>query len=376
MDWCAIRGLPLTPLRHEFEEILDEVRAHPKEYGFHGGEHYAVQGSLEPFGMPINFYGWKKHKDPVRGQTHKFEFQKTGELKMGDIYKDMERIVAINPDELEIMRTDLCADLSDVTVEDVNRRMRVQYKRRGSRVTEYLHIWKGAGETFYHGARPNCFRVYNKTAQLEDKFNKEMRSLKKNATQDVVMKTERFDKEAAVLAEAGYLSAQLEPDRAKKITIQFRDKLSKLKREAAPVFTYSPFEDVYKLKKDSVLTRVERQMGTRVPNALSTLGKLKKNLIDFDPFSPIDILQHSSKLPSRNGFTFAQYECGLSLRKMMEEFGRDYTQNYIKIHNSGNTSRAVELYTPFLEAVACERFISREQMTECYRDSVSRQIAA
>jgi len=330
VDKLDARIEQLTPLTPYFAEIMDEVRSHPQEFKAVKGEHYNLTCNLEQFGIGGIFHGWKRIPDPKRGQTHKIELLETGGSTWHGMKSELEKIVAIDPCRLHVMRTDLCADFPNVSVESLNRRMRVQYKRRGAHVTEYLHIWKGEGETYYHGQRPNCFRIYNKKAQLHAKFQKDFRKLRKIGNVDN------------------------EPPE---------------------------FDEIYpEIANMGMLTRVERQMGTRVPDAISTVGGMEVNLEHFNPFSPVTFIGKSRKIPPRDSYTFAQYEAGLRLMEMVEKFGYDYVRNYIVTHNPTNRARALDTYMPFLECASVEAeeemVVSKEQLFDSYRESVRKQLAA
>jgi hypothetical protein len=330
------------PFRREFQEFIEPVEFAMRHgwkklpEGFHQTEHYGAVGSLKPLGMDAYFHGWMRHKRNDGLQTHKLELNNVGESGKSRIYTDLESVVAIDPRRVEIMRFDCCADMRDVPVNFVKQHMRVVRKRRGANVLEFEdpyfeHIY-GRGETMYFGARPNCFRCYDKVAELKMQYKRVLREFE------------------GVRKRNGVVNQDSEP---------------------AP-----SFESLYGFKGDEVLTRVERSIvGRQVPQQLSTVGDLDR-LPDFDPFASVMIYADADSLPSRSEYTFTQYECGIHLRSLQQAFGLDYVYKHIRIHCGENAKREFEKYEPFFRVSACSVGFTREELYETYRASIRRQLAA
>lgn len=371
VDKLDVRLDAYQPFRPEFQAVLDEVRAHPREFGFHPSEHYHVTGSLQPFGIDAIFHGWNKHTKAGEAQTHKLELLDVGDRTFRGALADCERIIDSDPLRLGVMRLDLTANIPNVPVSFFREHMRVRFKRRGAYATDFLHIYQGEGETVYFGARPNNYRVYNKVAELQRQYEKAIRPLVREAnlkefhaqfSQEYILdeleKAQRYanpDAELPTLAE---------------VTARLRRSVRVSRRDAG----IPDFAQMFGVREDEVLTRVERSIGGgRVPKQLDTVARLVDRLPDFDPFDNVEILAGRDQLPQREQFTFAQYEAGLRLREMQERDGLDYVRRYIKLHAS-TPAREWETYAPFFSLGEAQ--LTEGQLFDFYRDSVVRQLAA
>lgn len=361
VDKLEVRLDTMTPLRREFGAVLDEVRTHPRDYRAHETEHHALVFDLRPFGTDAIFHGYNKHKRAGEPQTHKLELLDTGEKKLGQIKSDLESVVACDPAKLEITRLDPCADVEEVPVQYFHQHMRVAYKRRGARVTEFMHVHQGEGETVYFGKRPNCFRVYNKTAELKTQYAKLLRELNADCP---------IPKHIGC-ATCGCLNYRTRST-CKRCYSRLPEHVKK-----QPFICVAGFERTYGISETKVLTRVERQIGGgMVPARIGTMGKLAVYAPDFDPFEGVHILTGREKLPPRHDYTFPKYECGLRLRELAKTMGLDYVRKYMRTHDPQNWRRTFRDLEPFFEVSTDEPAITADQLWQRYRDSVSRQLAA
>lgn len=292
--------------------------------------HYAKTIDLRPFGEDAVLSMDLKHKT-AKGHPHKLELIDTGQSNYGNWLEQITRIFDFGHqrdiDELGVIRMDLNADVEDVPPSWFHEHMRVMWKRRGCTILEegrpeYMGVTQGEGETHYWGKRPNCFRVYNKIAELK---------------------------------------------------VQHR----RMSRKCSPDAELPTFEQAFQIPMCTVLTRVERQIGGgRVPSEFNTIRKLTR-LADYNPFGSVKILRGLEAQPNPNKYPIQTYWAGRWLRKMVLENGLQRTEQVMRNEFGTNFAKNREKYAEFLAVSNGEcAGISAEQLTEIYRDSVSRQLAA
>ena len=219
------------------------------------------------------------------------------------------------------MRVDLAADVPDVSVDWFREHMRVCWKRRRAEIGEYMVVSQCEGETLYFGKRPNCFRVYNKTAERKEQHKR-------------------------------------------------------LARRTSPDADDVTFEEVCHTSPDAILTRVERQIaGGRVPASISTIAQLK-NLPDFDPFAPVEILAEEP-LPSANVATNCILTlAGREVQRLVHSQGLHRARQLIRYMDRANASRNLKRLEPFFVVGDSRPGVSKEQLLSLYRESVTRQLVA
>jgi hypothetical protein len=245
----------------------------------------------------------------------------------------------------------MCADLPGVSVAWLQDRLRVHYKRWGARAQKIepilmMDMGKRGIETVYFGKKPNCYRIYNKIAEFKYQY-------------------QRMQRQAQ-----GELPS---------------------------------FEQCFGYTQDFILTRVERQIaGGRVPKNVATLGRLQRHAIEFDPFDKLDFISGGKPEPNPADYDLSAWLAGMKLRELCRERGMHRLRQFINQHSAGNVSRYLRTYRDFLppdalveesrinptfdgfvepepEQTAISDWreeITRERITEIYRESVSRQLAA
>lgn len=322
----------MTP---EFRQTYLETKENPKYW--HRAEHYSSVADLRPFGYEaILHVGLRHRRSGPKGGCHKLELIDAGQRTAKELLAEIERIFETpiryrkstdsemqpkGTEQLQLMRIDLAADVDAVPVNWFRAHMRVAWKRRLAEIGQYMVITQGEGETLYYGKRPNCLRVYNKTAEL-------------------------------------------------------RVQHKRLTRSVSPDAEIPDFEQLYGTSADHVLTRVERQIGGgKLPERISTLSQLK-NLPEFDPFSRVEIL--SSPLQPVAAITT---DCELALagerfRQMVAERGLQRAQQEIRLRFPHNPSRTLKRLAPFAVSLDNETGITKEKLLELYRESVTAQLVA
>lgn len=300
----------------EFQELYTEVRRGAKD-PFKPSRHYLAVGDLRPYG-----YEAILHAHCVHGEgNHKLELIDTGRVGYSAMVSEVERVFDVNPRGLNIMRLDVAADIRSVPVSWFLEHLRARYKRWVADVgkIEVSRMGTLEIETFYLGKRPNCFRVYNKIAELKHQY------------------------------------ARLKSD------------------EGAPK---PPFQEVYGYPATGlVLTRVERQIGGgRVPEGVATVGQLRC-LAEYDPFSHLEILAGAARRPNPDDHDPSVYFMGRGLEcAIQERGGLQRARGWLNRYTGGNAARLLKTYGAFLPA--SEFSLSVADIRESYQESVRRQLAA
>jgi hypothetical protein len=283
---------------------------------------YVGVGDLRPLGIDaLLHYHCKKG-----GQgNHKLEMLDTGKKPYSALVAQLEAVIDAPLDDLGIMRVDFCADIPDVPVSWFHPRTRILYKRLSNQIGPLKNeiISKAGIETISAGRRPNVFRIYDKVAESKMQFRRMVKRSSKDA--DLV----DFEKE----------------------------------------FGFSP---------ESILTRVERQYGGgRIPEEVSTFGKLCCAAPTFDPFDVLIITgETGANLPSvKECDSVTEYLAGKELNRMVSEVGLQAARRWLNKETGGNGARTLKRFHRFLPGS------DRDSMTvkrifDTYRTSVMRQLAS
>lgn len=320
IDKLEVRVPATAEFTGDFSELYAELRTEPKLDPFKGSRHYLATGDLRPFG-----YGSIVHLHCKHGEqgNHKVEVLETGKMGLREMTHEVRRIfnLPMRPDQLEVMRVDLAADVSDVPVTWFKDRVRVHFKRFGCEIGTYMQMGRGV-ETLYFGKRPNCYRIYDKAHEREEGYRK--------------------------------MLGKVSPD--------------------AEVPSY---EEVYGHTRDAVITRVERQMGGgRVPLEIGMLGTLRKNAVHFNPFEPFEIGVAGRPEPRPCDYPVQTYAAGMWLRERAHDWGKHQLRSWLNKHSKGgHGSRVLDSFADFMPEEAPVELTSA-RLFELYRDSVSKQLAA
>jgi len=297
----------------EFGRTYSEVRRGDRDT-FRQARLYESTGDLRPYGYPAIIHLYSRF-----GQgNHKLEMIDTGGRSYAGICSEIERIFEVDPKALGIMRLDLAADVQGVPVHAFVGNVRAKFKRSAEELGRYSLIGKRGVETFYLGRRPNLFRFYDKMAELHHQYS----ALKRQSEGPLKTFAELF----------GYA-------------------------ETGPV-----------------LTRVERQIGgSRVPPKIATVGQLV-HLPDFDPFDRLEVSIGSDLTPDPRHYRFSKYLQLLGLAEFVRQNGGVQSARRLANQLSTNASRLFEDLPNFLPC--SPRKITEKEIFECYRKTVSKQLAA
>jgi hypothetical protein len=281
---------------------------------FKRSRHYLAIADLRPFGFSSIL-----HMRSRQSRDHKLELIDTGVMSYTDMQREIERVFEVDARTTEVMRLDLAADMQGTPVQAFVGNVRAKFKRSATDLGRYSRTGKVGVETVYLGKRPNVFRIYNKIAECHSQYAR----LKRRARGKPIASFEKL---------FGYPAAGL------------------------------------------VLTRVERQIaGGRVPTEISTFGKLVI-LPEFDPFESLEITIGSAAPPNPEDYPWATYLKGRGLRQVVLDHGYQNARRLANKFSPGNANRLFKMLDPFLPASDCG--LTKQQILEVYRKSVSKQLAA
>ena len=316
IDKLEVRVPAQTEYSSDFQKLYSTVRQSKRD-PFVRSSHYLAVGDLRPFG-----YEAILHAHCVHGLgNHKLELIDTGRATLPEMIREIERVFAVDSRCLEISRIDLAADIFDVPVAWFLEHLRAKWKRFTADLgkVEYSRMGKLGVETFYLGKRPNCYRIYNKIAELRYQYSR----------------------------------------------LKVADDQPKLS-----------FEALYGLPESGrVLTRVERQFGAgRLPAKIGTVGKLP-GLFDFNPFDNLEVLSGAARTPNIDDYDLSTYLQGRGLESVLNELGGLHRgRAWLNKHSGGNAARLLRKLAPFLPT--SEHPVTVERIHVAYRESVMRQLAA
>lgn len=220
-DWIATRLPEHSLFRTEIQNFIRDIDYKTGLTRFKPSRFYMGRGDLRPLGIDALLHVGYKF-----GETHdhKLEILDAGKKCYSELVGIIEAVTYADPEQLEVIRLDLCADVPGVPVLWFQPRVRVKYKRFANEIGElkYEKIGQAGIETLTAGKRPNLIRIYDKVAESRVQFRKLLRRCSKDS------ELPNFEKE-------------------------------------------------FGFPEDAVLTRVERQFGgDRIPEALNRFGKLSR----------------------------------------------------------------------------------------------------
>lgn len=316
IDKLEVRVPCDTPYHPEFSRLYSELRYEPKTDPFRRSRHYELIADLRPYGHGAILHlhcRWGKHGN------HKVELLDTGRMTLAKMVNEIERMFDINAERLPIMRLDLAADVYGVTVSWFQNRIKAEYKRCLANFGEFLEMGKDQIQTLYYGKRPNLYRIYDKVAECK---------------------------------------------------YQHRQLTRKLASDVA-----SPsLEEVFGVRENSVITRVERQMGGgKIPEQLQSVGDLRK-CPDFEPFNRLPVIDGGTPDPNPHDYGFMTFCTGMYLRQKAEQDGMHSMLKFISRTSGRNTRWALTKFADFLPVEHEEKWLNTDHLNELYRRSVMQQL--
>jgi hypothetical protein len=333
----------------------------------------------------------------------------TAQSSFGSHLAELERIADTDPLKLEPMRTDLTVDVAGVAMSWVLRHARVEAKRFSAQLGKveaerdgYMAIAGRELETYYCGKRPNCFRVYNKTAERMAAYKNFMRGWypPEPSFAKWSARASKRSGPAFVEFERGCLLRGLSPDleiekaeRAlESLRFIFDDLHAAWVQKCAAMPPVPSFQNFCGLDEFTVLTRFERQIGAqqikriyrpgdvrKIP-IFQSLAELRANLPDFNPFLPVSFSSAGVvdlPLPHGANYSVAEYIAGLYYRLRVEEQGRQAADSWVRSLDPKHSGRHLDKFAAFAPADAGEgAVLSSRGLYERYRCAIEKQLAA
>jgi len=316
IDKADCRVPYLATFRPEFRFVANEVRYAGVCSVVRRSAHYQGVVDLRPFGIDAILHAYHR-----RGQqrNHKLELLHTGRKGLNTLRNTIATVFDADPDRLEMMRLDFAADVHGIPVPQFHNTLRVKFKRTSDERGEldYEIIGGRKLEYFRYGQAPNCVRVYDKPAECKARFPEILRAIPREAE-------------------------------------------------------LPTFENTFGFPEDAVITRIERQAGSKgIPEQLKKFGELHR-AAEFNPFTSLEILPDSAPVPDPDRYGASALVKLLGTRTLIERFG--YQAARAMLNRNGNGKRFMDAYKEFLKTHADLTVITAGTIRELYRVSVQKQI--
>ena len=321
IDKLDLRAPPNARFRPEILDFLGGFSLGPYKIHARPSSLYAGKADLRELGIDAKLYVGCRFGN----KGHKLEILDVGDKHYSEIVQIIESVFDGNPDELGILRTDFNADVEDVPVSWFQGHAVFLYKQLGSEYGKgkYHYVGRDEIETVDAGKRPNMIRIYDKISEWAVQLRRMQRKQRKQSIDSNLL----------------------------------------------------TFEKQFGYPLDSIVTRVERQIGGRVPEQIATFGSLIRNAVDFDPFSAIRFIDGSSpRLPTVAECPGVARYTGLGLHAELSRLGMQKFRKQLNKACSGNAARILERYAAFLPK--SERTFTLAELHEVYRQSTTEQLAA
>jgi len=254
---------------------------------------------------------------------HKLELIDAGTMQRPEMLREITQIFSVDPLLLSVMRIDFAVDVPNVPLKWFRETVSANNKRFRAAVTgQPFHSEMGNGdiETLYFGKRPNVIRIYDKRAEYAAQYRSAIRKLGKE--------------------------------------------IDKPTFESVFGFTFP----------DSNLTRVERQIGGRIPAELETLGNVCAQTFEYKPFASLKIIDHSTFPQRDSNVSFESHCTGLYLRSVAENEGMQALKTLISRYSNGNTAWAWKKYAPYLPAATLESGLTGTALQARFAESLAQQM--
>ena len=163
-------------------------------------------------------------------------------------------------------------------------------------------------------------------------------------------------------------------DKVAESKMQFRRMVKRCSKDADPL----DFEKEFGFSLESILTRVERQFGGgRIPEEVSTFGKLCCAAPTFNPFDVLEITgETGGNLPAAHECdSVTEYLAGKELNRMVSEVGLQSARRWLNKESPGNAARLLKRFHRFLPGSNADS-MTVKRIFDTYRTSVTRQLAS
>jgi Replication initiation factor len=371
-----------TDFRGELNELRRGSPWDPYSQILRPSKFYKAVADLRPLGFDAML-----HIDQKRYGTHKVELLETGKKGIAEIHSTLERIVDCDPGGCRLGRIDLATDVRDVPLSWFRDHTYVEYKQF---LCSHMKIVEAEGsemgkkvyQTLYFGKRPSCVRIYDKTAERIAHFElwkkREIR-VAKRAWAEAVSHQDEGHRDPLLLPEfptvAEWLSIEIP---------EIKSDLSASAKAQAQDLLPGTSPPEQKILQFPVITRVENQLGGRVPESLQTVNEMRKNVLDFNPFARMRIVTGNTVPPGLfDRDSDGSYRFGVSewcfymyVRDNWRTLGA--AQMWSMLNRDRNGKLYLRKMRDFLpvEGSDSSAGVSESELYERYRGSITRQLAA
>lgn len=111
-----------------------------------------------------------------------------------------------------------------------------------------------------------------------------------------------------------------------------------------------------------------------MPPEIANLKSLRRNVAEYDPFRRLEIVEGGLEHPSEHAYAIDTYMAGMYLRTRVQSEGLPLTRAWLNRATNGHGARTLQTYADFIPPAAAG--VSRQEIYERYRNSVSRQFAS
>jgi hypothetical protein len=320
IDKLDLRIRPRMPFTSEFDRVYSKLRAMDRG-PFRAAKYYEYSGDLREYGYNVRLSLYCSMNETG---NHKLELFDVGEMNRTQILREITQIFDVDdPLSLPVMRVDFAVDVPGVPLEWFRETVRVEHKRFRAAVTGepfYSEMGKGRIQTLYFGKRPKLIRIYDKHAEYQE---------------------------------------------------QYRTLVRKLGKDVKP----PSFESVFGISDpNSILTRVERQIGGSIPTEVGTLKQLVEPNFEFEPFEKLRIIDHPVTPEVDSNLSFETRCTGLHLRSVARDEGMQAANAFISKYSNGNASWVRKKYQSFLASTSSADGITEADLQRRFRESMARQM--
>lgn len=315
-----------------------EIHFNPAGSIFRPSKYYDMQGDFREYDLPVMLhYGCKMTKT----RDHKVEILGTGDRPYSEIKQILGRMFQGDPEELELLRVDLTADIADVPVRWFKEKTYVAGKQTTREIgtvapIPYMAIRQGKAETLYAGVKPNQMRIY-------DKVGEQLMQYKRYVRQQV--------KEAKMRMMDDYV---------------------------VEIPLIPTFKERHGFTEDEVVTRVERQVHGR------DLEKLRltnlRSLTVADALEPFKALRFFTEDPDDNlslpQWGWRDWHAGMNMRRMSEGMGMGDFRKMMQAELGTNFYREWSKFAPFLRGKSRVIGITSAKLQNEYMRSTILQMSA
>jgi hypothetical protein len=282
-------------------------------------------------------------------ENHKVEIIDAGDKTLDEMAGIITQLFDIDPWRLRVMRTDLAADVDGAPVHWFKNSAHIDRKQFSSsieksfeRELQFVSMGSAVAQTLYAGKRPNLYRIYDKLAEWRIQYRK------------IVQDYQRFNERMAgmdMTGEQRYFGQRCPPTF----------------HEYCETFGYD-------FQPGNVLTRVERQIGGRVPPEFATLADLR-HAHELDPFTALQIIPSAKSQildPPAENVSVRNWLAALGFESVKQQFGSaQLARQFVLKHGKNNGKRILE---SLLKSMPRSRAaVTREGIVESYRLSTLAQ---